>query len=746
MIVRLVQADFESLRRRVLSAVRSLILLMLTFSAVQAEEKPLAIETSKMQPSLVLGRPMLTWWDVKIQTSGLMVGKFKFVIKHDRELLATMETEELTLNGPEQRIRVTLPTIDSLSPIDQLQVDISFRGKHYSGNLGEQILHVPFAKKKVFIGLAAESSTVRKGAPKREKLMDRLRFENVVPLSKAYRSAEMDRDYIKTVYASVDPADLPSEPLAYCGYDIVIAAGDEFRSLRKPQLEALLSWIKSGGSLYLEPNGVLEPYHLDFLRNLVADDRRGIVMQADQAGKLTKDFAATRGPGFSVTCGLGHAAIGVSDPVGVSDPDRESNDADDDWIRLLRPLWNSRFEPIETPTEPQPYYMNTGMNPAQAQSSTVNTNPQNLARALPNPCRLVQTELLERLMPEGVRMVPLSLLALILFVFVVLIGPGDYYILGWLRLRKLTWITFPLTTLCITMLTVSLSNSYMSSAETRRAVSIRDLGPGGEIVRTNRFELLYIAASRWVTTDVEKGFFASLRTGGTSMNPNTGMVERDTEDVSSIRIAGRIPTEFAVAQNVSKWTPQVNRIFSIPGTSDKPGVDWNNFNLPEMYADMLRKHVVPPKLVDQVHRDFGRDALVACFTGQGGWANDPSDGWLSKRTPQSDQLNPMNRWGRGRGWGWDSSSSIPEIQNAKGQNKPDFFLWLYRMSVGFPGTGIIAPTSGIFALVHETAPTGSSNCQDLPLLDSSDPGAWLLVIIVPGNQETIVYRKPMRFE
>lgn len=731
-----VRAIVESPGHQVLSITAALTLMLFMSPTVQAGQPPLSIEPAKMQPSLVLGRPMITWWEVKIQSSGLMVGKLTFVIKNDREFLATTETEELTLNGPEQRIRVMLPAIDSLNPIDQLQVDVSFRGKSFSGNLGQQILHVPFFRKKVFIGLATETSTMRKGGPRREQLMDRLRFENVVPRSEAYRSAEIDSEYIKTIYASVDPADFPSEPLAYCGYDIAIVAGSEFRNLRKPQLEALLAWIKAGGSLYLEPDGVLEPYHLEFLQNLVGDDPRAIVMQVDQAGKLLQDFAVNDGPGLSLKCGLGHAAMGISNP------NLDSEFSGNAWVKFLRPLWHSRSTPLETPAEQSQYVYNPPQNPAP----TVNTNSEHLAKMLASASRLPQTELLERLMPEGVRMVPLSVLSSILFVFVVLIGPGDYFVLGWLRMRKLTWVTFPLTTLCITAFTVSLSNSYMSTAETRRAIIMRDVGPSGLVVRTNRFELLYIAASRLVKTDVEKGFFASLKTGRSMINPTTGMVDRETDefDTTSVRTAGRIPTEYTASQNVSKWTPQINRVFSIPGTTEKPDVDWSRFSLQTHEADMILKHLIPARLVDQVRSDFGPDALVACFTGEGGWADDTSTGWLSKRTPQNEAINQMNR--RNRNYYPGAIDPIPEINNAKLQHKPDFFLWLYRMSVGFPGPGMFTPTAGIYSLVQQTAPTGSANCQDLPLLDSSDPGAWLLVIVVPGKEETIVYRKPMRFE
>ena len=47
--------------------------IVLMTSATFGQLKPITIESSTIQPSVTLGRPMLTWWDVKIQGSGLVV-------------------------------------------------------------------------------------------------------------------------------------------------------------------------------------------------------------------------------------------------------------------------------------------------------------------------------------------------------------------------------------------------------------------------------------------------------------------------------------------------------------------------------------------------------------------------------------------------------------------------------------------------------------------------------------------------
>ena len=48
--------------------------------------------------------------------------------------------------------------------------------------------------------------------------------------------------------------------------------------------------------------------------------------------------------------------------------------------------------------------------------------------------------------------------------------------------------------------------------------------------------------------------------------------------------------------------------------------------------------------------------------------------------------------------------------------------------------------------MKQTAPKGGAIGDDLPLLDSSDPKAWLLVIIVPEKDDFVVYRKLMKFQ
>ncbi len=753
------------------------LLLLLAASPVFAQQKPLTIETSVMQPPVALGRPMLTWWDIKIPGSGLVVGRFRFDIKSEGYKFATAETEELTLNGPEQRVRVVLPPVNCPQYVDQLQVDISFEGARFKGPVGQQVLRIPFARKTVFLALVGESRTVRKQSQRRAQMIERLRFENLVPSTYEKRIDDPVFEHVKTVFASVDPSDMPSESLSYCGYDLVVLIEDEFRSLRKPQLEALLAWIRAGGALYLEPKGVLEPYHVDFLKRLTADDHRDLVFQLEPSGKLPEETIPDHQVAIAIQCGLGDLLLRTSD----SDVDATP----EEWLPLVAPLWKSRLAPVARPKQAG---WTTGQDgQPQFQPDAVNYDPYALGMSAHVRYEQTQSDLLDRLMPDGVRMVPLSLLAFILLVFVCLIGPGDYFILGWLRIRKMTWLTFPLATIGVTTLTVWLSNSYMSTAETRRALVIRDLDRNGEIVRTNRFELLFIASTHRVTTEIEKGLFTPLNAGGHSLYGGTGipggpgfpaygsmqngmpggtMVISGTmvingqivnipgqgpiggEVVSrtvNTEVQGRIPTQYEVKQNIAKWTPQLNRHFSIPGTAASPQIEWSAFDLHRSDMNWNNDHSIPPQVLAEAQKQFGSQAMVACFSGFDGWAYDRASTWRSVRSPDTmnNQLTEVQQqqmqMQRQLMQQTNFRAAVFGLSARQVEFEADLFRWLYQASVATADVGT-------FALTKQTTPKGGSSCDDLLLLDGSDPEAWLLAIIVPEKDDFVVYRKLMRFQ
>lgn len=354
-------------------------------------------------------------------------------------------------------------------------------------------------------------------------------------------------------------------------------------------------------------------------------------------------------------------------------------------------------------------------------------------------------------------MVPLWLLGGLLLGFVVVIGPVDYIGLGWLKARKFTWVTFPAATILVTALTVWISNSYMTTGEARRALVLRDVGEDGSVVRTNRFELLFLSAARTVQTEVKKGTFSPLATtsemnalyqqyGQYNMTlsrrgPGLAYGQPTHQSHAPPRLTGRIPVEYIAAQDLPKWTPQLNRTFSIPGATEEPVVDWRSLTQGEITRTMFNAQALPAQLVARVRSQFGSTALVACFGPKGSWAYDRAAGWWRNRDQQVSGMN---------GGIYQQNAQLASQVNARMvamgaldytatqlpadiQQQSGLFRWLYQHSVAMP--------RGLFGLVSAVGPKGSSDLDDLPIYDSTDPTHALLIVVVPRGEDFVVYRK-----
>ena len=73
--------------------------------------------------------------------------------------------------------------------------------------------------------------------------------------------------------------------------------------------------------------------------------------------------------------------------------------------------------------------------------------------------------------------------------------------LGLLRMRRLTWILFPVVTIAFAVFTLFLSRWYLGTNDSRQAIEINDIVKGGTTARRTRIELLFLSrAARWGRT------------------------------------------------------------------------------------------------------------------------------------------------------------------------------------------------------------------------------------------------------
>lgn len=326
--------------------------------------------------------------------------------------------------------------------------------------------------------------------------------------------------------------------------------------------------------------------------------------------------------------------------------------------------------------------------------------------------------------------------------------------MGLLKLRKFTWLTFPIVTLFVTGLTVWVTNQFMSSAEARRAVIVRDVIDDGTIARTNRFELLFVSSSRRAKTNVTKGIFSALEVGASMdlqqrqfammqqgiaqlrapRRPGYGMSE--SSDVKLLtKYDCRIPTDYTATQELSKWTPQLNRIFSLPGPADESApVDWKGLTAGLLYKN---EQFVPTfvELMTRVQRQFGKEAMVAIIGPRGIWLYDRAPGWTAQydeRDPQGTDRRHQAIRMAAQGFSQDgefTGGALPQDVAQSGE----LLRWLYLHSVTTP--------RGLFGLTTSVGPKGGAHLDDLPIYDTSRPDQALLLVVVPTQDDYVIYRK-----
>ena len=297
-----------------------------------------------------------------------------------------------------------------------------------------------------------------------------------------------------------------------------------------------------------------------------------------------------------------------------------------------------------------------------------------------------RSQLFNQLMPDEVKIVPLHYIAFILLFYVVTIGPLDYFVLGFLKLRRITWVTFPAATLAFTLFTVWLSNDFLSSAVKRSFVSVIDVGDDGKIVRENRFELLYTGSTHDVTTSLSRSLFTPLNTDELSYDVRNRFRESAQSKAIIPRLSGRPPQSVKAVQTMPQWIPQLNRILTLK-TKDETAIQHaKKFNWKKEWN--LTTGAEQSKLRQAVYDAFGRDARVSVFSSGGG--------------------------------------AMVETYSV-------FFQQI-----------TVRPQQGLFGIVSKMAPHGGRDFEDLTLLDYSNRDEYVIMIDVPHEDGMYVLRKHYR--
>ncbi len=621
----------------------SLVLWSLSANAASltAEIQPLSLRPRSDAPMMV---------DVRL-TSNVghpLEGQLEMDLMDGPMVLYTYRTDDIVITPGKQSHRFILPAPASVD--SGMAVHMRFIGRNGEIDLGNTSFPATSAAERSFA--ICVSNPWSQADSKFEKIARSLRFERFDP------STDSPVHSVITSMQSLPPEDLPYSPLGYFSCDIVFLADEGFSLLKEKQLDAIARWVEAGGSVCILPGGELKPHHTDFLN------------------KLTGGAASPQNGNGLYRFGLGRAAVIQHPP----DPDKDFDSPA--WRAVMAHLWKIRSAQWSAVVDkgawrtdlqkggadegiPRQYYYN-----AQGKRQTAYVSSPNVSVPLQMGLRSLAggIALSQLLKPSTVRVMPFWLLVLILAAFLIAIGPLDYFVLGLLKRRKLTWLTFPVMAVGATVVIMQFAQHYMGNVDYRTTLRIIDIGKNNTVLRETRCEGIFTAGQKTVSTELRNAFFAPISDNTQSSYYNVYGRQRPSFTERAPVFAGRIPGGFTVSQQAQQWALQCNRITSLEPIDPPQKLNWESITISDLRHS--KDYALFPKLTDRgnffVFHEFGYGFPA------------------TEASPFSELLRPIS----------------------------------------------VRPQNGLFSVVSQISPNSAGSLEDLSLLDPTDPNQWLVVVVI----------------
>ena len=651
----------------------------------------LAVDISPLAPRSRSCAPIEVLATFDLAGKSLLAGELELILHEDGNPLYVYRSAPLALVGGEQRYRLTLPTV-TLQPYGAGTLEAYWRDTRTGGRERLGTYGLPAVSAYQRSGVLCVSDPWRGSLPRYGEITGALRLELLQP-------GERTRDLLSTFPARLGTESLPRHALGYCAFDLVVLIGEGLDLLERSQLEAIIAWVGAGGSVFVAPSANPTPVHRQFLEGL----RTGRAAQPAQRQEASEYYRL----------GLGRVVIDTRPITEITETlETES------WRDVLAFLWKLTDGQRQYVAANGTWRLNVPA-PRERQSGYGQYEAPNAAEDLVSynlqPIPQGQ-ELVASLMPRDLRLIPFSVIVLILVVYLLLIGPVDYFALGLLRRRKFTWVLFPLVTAAVTLATVRMCNAYLGRTDHRRAWSVVDVGAGGQVLRENRFEMLFAGAQATAETDARNAIVTPMdhRSFGAEYmygqgRYRGGYMSGHGQIAAPSIYSGPFPRRFRMTQQVLQWTPQLNRTLRIdPGEAPLHGLElnWDAVD-PAAFAT-----------------DYGRRSIVGQLVGEGTFSG--SIGLMNL-----ESCYPL----RGNPWSIDSRTAAHTrfaVRGNYGQRSGQERLLTQVCR---------RRTGGFSSIVAQISPTGGGNFEDLTILDPTDPNQWLLVVVAPIGADVVVYRR-----
>ncbi|MES2789389.1 MAG: hypothetical protein V4719_07195 [Planctomycetota bacterium] len=687
-------------------------------SLVMAElpKPPLDIQVDRLYP-IRSDSPVTLLVTMTPNGSGLLEGKLRFKLWNGGELLTTVTTDDEVINPPSKKARYMLPAPDLRGYAQQLDLTVEFISKNGPFKLlGPFSILAPLGSDRdLVIGyVAPETMRLDKTL---DLLLDELKFENFSPIVN-------DRS-LRTINDRISPEQLPTDGISMCAFNMLFIAAEGFSAVKESQWTPIVEWVEAGGSLCLLPTNDLSPHHVVLLNKLLeSKNPQGTYLLGPNSELLFKN-EQQRKISYHARRGLGRVAV-----VNLLD-DETLDPKSAEWRATIAHLWNFRRDQVSD-------FVQTGQWNLKILAQQEQRFTQHRQSYLYQNIRHEQKklgylplnsgdQLMQAIVPSNLHIIPLPLIAFVLFLYVLAIGPGDYFILGRFNLRKWTWVTFPLTTVIFAAGALWMAEWYMNTGDARRSVYFVDIGVEGRAERVNQLEMLFNSRQKVVETPLTRSLFTSLDHqmygAGSYQQFNQRQYGKSSGFVGPAEISGRIPSRFVAYQLTPKWVPQLNRIMTLNTDKFANKMDWQKLQLksdgePHDWEKFIRDRSGVNAFTQPIKAEFTSGKLTIGVYSGGQYYHLFGNRQLFSPIP-TQVVNGV---------------AVPQPVGSNFQN------W-NNSQQDFLADVSMLQDAGLFSVVSRIAPHGGRQLEDLSLVDPSDPRQWLLMVGIEEDQDWIVYRK-----
>jgi hypothetical protein len=611
-----------------------------------------------------------------LEPGKLVEGRLRIVLREGGRSLAVWESPELAISSGEIRFRFTLPpaTAQGGSPMGKAQCSLLTTEKK---TIDFGMFSFPLSTD------IARNVTVATSHP---ELGTYPGMRQVMRALTLMRYDPEKEDAFATVDASmayISPGTLGVQAMDYCAYDVLLLAGNGFSLVKEKQLEAMSTWVKAGGSVMVIPTTAVKAEHLAFLNRLSG----GEAFSLNEQGSIQANRASMTPGHLLYRPGLGRMAVVFPDPKKDVDDVAIGELEERRWRKTVAHIYKFQKKQAASLVVSGKWLVNNEKAVGGTQNyprSYVPANEYvhgNMHRLQMQPLPgNVGGLLADHLLPKDMRLVPGWAIFLVLFIFVLVIGPMDYIVLGKFKKRKYTWILFPLMSILFTVFMVKMAEHFMGTNDHRKTLRVVDVDIEGNILRQNRLTMYFTAKHKLMEEKGEGSLISLVNHEGLSNYTDDynsrGMMD-DFRD-SGESYTGRIPGSYTFEHTVKQWTPTLVRKMTFGG---------EDLTVPTFWKDILPTENLD-KSCARVSADFKGDILLI----------------RSSRGPV--------RWGEGAPLIGDS---IVESLSA-------------RFRIGW------------FSLVSAISPNGAGSFEDLALLDPTDSDAYVVAAIEERKGEIILYR------